>query len=203
MLKPPPARGFTMVELMIGISIVAIVMAIGTPSFTTYLQGSKLASAAQSYLSGVQLARAEAIRRNQPVQFVLTDLPIAPNIQNVAGLNNPNGRNWLVRVLNPVTATFDLVEAKSALEGSYTSTGVPSITVIGAATAPVVFDGTLSFNGFGATTAVATYTLDLQNPNGGTCAPVGPMRCPRIRVAAGGQAHLCDPIAAPGDSRAC
>ncbi|MDQ6627334.1 MAG: GspH/FimT family pseudopilin [Pseudomonadota bacterium] len=180
-------------------------LAIGTPSFTTYLQASKLASAAQSYLTGVQLARAEAIRRNQPVEFVLTDLPIAPNIQNVAGLNNPNGRNWLVRVLNPgPPATFDLIEAKSALEGSFTSTGVPSITVIGAAAAPAVFDGTLSFNGFGAITPVpAAYTLDLRNPSGGACAPAGPMRCPQIRVSAGGQAHLCDPIAAAGDSRAC
>lgn len=202
MLKSFESRGFTMIELMIGISIVAIVLAIGTPSFTAYLQGSKLASAAQSYLSGVQLARAEAIRRNLPVQFILTDMPVGTaNIENLAPVN-PNGRNWLVRVIDPLTANFVLIEAKSALEGSFTSTGVPTVVVLGAG-APVAFDGTLSFNGFGGTSNGSAYTLDLQNPAGGACAPVGPMRCPRIRVSAGGQALVCDPIAALGDSRAC
>lgn len=203
MLNRIAPRGFTLVELMVGLTIVGIVIAMGTPSFAIYLQGGKLASSAQSYLSGVQLARAEAIRRNLPVQFALTDTPIATaNIQNAAALS-VTGQNWLVRVFNPATAVFDLIEAKSALEGSFSSSGVAPVQIAGTATAPVVFDGSISFNGFGGTTTGGTYALDLQNPSGGACAPAGPMRCPRIRVSAGGQALLCDPVAAAGDSRAC
>jgi type IV fimbrial biogenesis protein FimT len=203
MLRTPPKRGFTLIELLVGLSIVGIVLAIGAPSFATYLQGSKLAHAAQSYLAGIQLARAEAIRRNLPVEFVLTDVPLAPGLENVGGIENANGRNWLVRVFNPAAAAFDLIEEKSALEGGYTSTGAPSIVVAGNATAPAVFNGILTFNGFGATTTQSAYVFDLQNPSGGACAPAGPMRCPRIRVAAGGQALVCDVNVPVGDSRAC
>jgi type IV fimbrial biogenesis protein FimT len=196
-------RGFTLVEVMVVLTIVGIVLAFGTPSFVAYLQGAKLASSAQSYLSGVQLARAEAIRRNLLVQFVLTDTPVATaNFQNAAVLS-VTGQNWLVRVFNPTTAVFDLIEAKSALEGSYSSSGTAPVQIAGTATPPAVFDGSISFSGFGGTTTGGVYALDLQNPSGGACAPAGPMRCPRIRVAAGGRALLCDPIVAAGDSRAC
>src|SRR4029077_202013 len=75
-LKTGTAQGFTLVELMVGLTIIGIVIAMGMPGFTTYLQGSKLANSAYSYLSGIQLARAEAIRRNVPVQFILTADPI-------------------------------------------------------------------------------------------------------------------------------
>ena len=195
-------RGFTLVELMVGIAIVGIVMAVAFPGFTTYIQGSKLSNAAQGYLSGIQLARAEAIRRNLPVQFVLTNTPITvANIQNVAGLNIA-GPHWLVRVFNATTAQFDLIQAKSAQEGAFTSTGATSVQINGAG-APVPFDGTIAFNGFGGVANGSAYTLNLQNPAGGACAPAGPMRCPSIRVTAGGNSMVCDPIAAVGDSRAC
>ena len=196
------ARGFTIIELMVGLTIMGVIVALGVPSFATYLQSTKLASSAQSYLSGVQLARAEAIRRNLPVQFVLTDTPVATaNIESVAVLN-VSGQNWLVRVLNPDT-TFSLVEAKSALEGAFSSSGTPPVQITGTATLPAVFDGSISFNGFGGTRTNGAYALDLQNPSGGACAPAGPMRCPRIRVSPGGQVLLCDPQAAASDSRAC
>ena len=204
MLKSGTAQGFTLVELMVGITIVGVVIAMGMPEFTTYLQGSKLANSAYSYLSGIQLARAEAIRRNLPVQFILTDDPISnPNIQNTAALN-PAGQNWVVRVSDPAgpTPPFTLVQAKSAQEGANSSAGGSSVLVVGTATLPAVFDGSITFNGFGATGA--TYALDLSNPKGGACAPAGPMRCPRVRVTAGGQVSVCDPtIVAVGDSRAC
>ena len=205
MLKTGTTRGFTLVELMVGITIVGVVIAMGMPGFTTYLQGSKLANSAYSYLSGIQLARAEAIRRNLPVQFILTDDPISnPNIQNTAALN-PAGQNWVVRVSSDPTGPnppFTLVQAKSAQEGAYSSAGVSSVLVVGTATLPAVFDGSITFNGFGATGA--TYWLDLSNPKGGACAPAGPMRCPRVRVTAGGQVSVCDPnVTVVGDSRAC
>ena len=202
MLKSRTTGGFTLVELMVGLTIVGVVIAVGMPEFTTYLQGSKLASSAYGYLSGIQLARAEAIRRNLPVQFILTDDPIStPNIQNAAALN-PLGKNWLVRVADPATGVFALIQAKSAQEGANASTGVPTVLVAGTATLPAVFDGSITFNGFGATGAA--YQLNLSNPSGGACAPAGPMRCPQVRVTAGGQVSLCDPtIVAVGDSRAC
>ena len=204
MLKGPQHRGFTLIELMVGLSIVGIVIALGTPSFAIYLQSSKLAHSGQSYLSGVQLARTEAIRHNLPVEFVLTNTPVDLNVA-LNAVPSPTGQNWVVRWFDAASApgAYKLIEAKPALEGSFSSTGVPAVQITGSAVPPG-FNGVVAFNGLGATRTGAAYQLDLTNPSGGACAPTGPMRCPRIRVSAGGLSTVCDPlIVASTDSRFC
>jgi prepilin-type N-terminal cleavage/methylation domain-containing protein len=95
-LKPVRWQGFTLVELVVSLSIIAILAAFGLPAMGTYLQNSKLANAAASYYSGIQLARAEAIRRNVETQFVLTGtaittatLPGGGNEEYVIDISNP------------------------------------------------------------------------------------------------------------------
>nr|WP_229503077.1 GspH/FimT family pseudopilin [Pseudoduganella guangdongensis] len=65
--------GLGLIELMIGISIVAILMAAGTPSFIRWMQDAQNRAAAESVLNGLQLARMESLRRNAQVNFKLTD----------------------------------------------------------------------------------------------------------------------------------
>ena len=62
-------RGVTLIELMIGLAIVALVLFVAVPSFGIFLQNSQIRNAAGSVLDGLQLARNEAIRRNSPVRF--------------------------------------------------------------------------------------------------------------------------------------
>lgn len=61
--------GFTLVELMITIAVLAIVMAFAVPSFNDMTLGSKLRSQANDLVAGAALARSEAIKRNQPVSL--------------------------------------------------------------------------------------------------------------------------------------
>jgi len=63
--------GFSLVELMIGIAILGILLALGVPSYTAWIQNTRIRNAAESIQGGIQLARAEAVRRNTPVQFDL------------------------------------------------------------------------------------------------------------------------------------
>lgn len=60
-------RGLTLIELMITIALLAIVIAIGVPSFQSAINGSRLSSAANELSAALQLARAEAVRRNRTV----------------------------------------------------------------------------------------------------------------------------------------
>jgi type IV fimbrial biogenesis protein FimT len=192
------ARGFTIVELMVALTIVGIVMMVGTPLIATMIQNSKLSSATKSYLAGIQTARAEAIRMNRPVDFVLTDSSVAPGVSGSA-----NGKNWVVRWSNAGTPT--LVEGKAGANGTGQQ-GANSVTIFGAVTAPTSgsFSGVLTFNGFGAVNSGETVALDVRNPAGGACAVAdGPMRCQRIQVRPGGQISVCDPKAVAGDSRFC
>ena len=111
MLSSLDQRGFTLVELLdVGLTLLALLLGLGVPAMGTYLQNSKLASAAASYYSGLQMARTEAIRRNVRTEFVLTDTPISTaNLANVAGAD-VSGRNWLVRAASG--AEFAVVEAE-------------------------------------------------------------------------------------------
>lgn len=77
--------GVTLIELLIGLAIVGILVTMGLPSLSTWMQNSQLRSAAESIQSGLQLARGEAVKRNTFVGFTM------------AGPDT----SWSVDVINP------------------------------------------------------------------------------------------------------
>ncbi len=59
--------GFTLVELMVTIAVLAILVAIGIPSFQSTLDKRRLTGAAEQLYADLQYARSEAIKRNANV----------------------------------------------------------------------------------------------------------------------------------------
>lgn len=192
----PGSRGFTLVELMIGLVILAFLLMMGVPAFTTFIQNSKLRSTAETFHAGIQTARAEAVKRNAQVQFILTD-DAGDSSSTQTATASTTGRNWLIRVQDPTTLLWSFIEGKSAAEGSGQTT-TPSVAVTGTASS-------VTFTGFGATTLGSAATFSFTNPTGGSCKSAGgPMRCLSVVVSVGGQARMCDPaVTAAGDTRKC
>ena len=65
--------GFTLIELMVTISIMAILLMIAVPSFQNATLGSKLSSFANNLVSSAHLARSEAIKRNADVTLCVSN----------------------------------------------------------------------------------------------------------------------------------
>lgn len=66
-------KGFTLIELMITISVVTVLSILGAPALSEFMEKNKIKTAATSMNSGIQLARSEAIKRNSTVSFNLTN----------------------------------------------------------------------------------------------------------------------------------
>jgi type IV fimbrial biogenesis protein FimT len=63
-------RGFNLVELMITITVLGILLMVGLPAYTDWMQNLKVRSGTESVQNGLQLARTTAIARNSQVSFV-------------------------------------------------------------------------------------------------------------------------------------
>lgn len=92
-------HGVTLIELMIAIVIFGILLAMGVPAYSGWVQNQQIRTAAESILNGIQLTRAEAVRQNTNVQFSLTALPMS---------------DWQVSV----ASTAAVIQTRSSQEGS-------------------------------------------------------------------------------------
>lgn len=64
---PHRSAGFTLLELMVTIALAAIVLGIGVPSFSSFIAGQRVKTAAAELANTAVLARSEAIKRNANV----------------------------------------------------------------------------------------------------------------------------------------
>lgn len=59
--------GFTLIELMVTIAVIAILTMVAVPSFSAAMLSNKLAGYANNFVASALLARSEAIKRNVAV----------------------------------------------------------------------------------------------------------------------------------------
>lgn len=188
--------GLTLVELGIGLVVLTTLISLGAPSFSEWLNNSQILTAAEGFQNGLQLARAEAVRRNVPVYFQATNT-LADGCTASA-----TGANWVVRLddANGNCATSaNIIQSRPAAEAS-------------ARVALAAECATLTFNGMGQLNDRADcelpedgqFDFNFSIP-GGTCAAAGgPLRCRRVVVTLGGQVRICDPAVTDNtDPRVC
>ena len=67
-------QGFTLIEMMVTIALVAIFSSLAAPSFREMIAAQRAKAAVSAVSGALWLARSEAIKRNTPVGFSLTSL---------------------------------------------------------------------------------------------------------------------------------
>lgn len=79
--------GFTLLEMMVTVSLVAIVSGLAVPSIGVWLDNARVDGAANNFVASIGMARTEAVRRGQSVQV----LPIT--------LTTDWSKGWCVRIV--------------------------------------------------------------------------------------------------------
>lgn len=194
--------GFSLIELIVVMAIFAMLAMVGVPTLFTFMENSKIRTAAQNFYTAAQAAREEAVRRNIGTQLVLTSAAPTADSKDTATLTS-TGPNWIVRLTTADSAVFDFVEGGSVSGTSTRADGATSVAVAASTASGAVTS--VTFNPLSNTTLTQVATFAFTNPGGGACvAAAGPMQCLNVQIYPGGRIHLCDPTATgAADTRRC
>jgi len=206
-----PARGFSLIELIVVMAIMVMMMMMAAPSFSVWIANSRIRVTAESVLSGLQVAKSEAVARNTRVRFQLTS-----TLDNTCVLS-ATGLNWIIN-LDPNVNADEVVGRCATAPNPMASPSVAADAPFILQTRPAAGSGSsavnatapsLVFNGLGRIAPPlppGNITIDVNNPTNGTCfAAGGELTCLRIVITPAGQVRMCDPNPdlPAGDPRIC
>jgi len=62
-------RGFTLIEMMVAVTVLAILLSIGIPTFSDVIRNNRTAATTNDLVGALNLARSEAMKRGSPVSI--------------------------------------------------------------------------------------------------------------------------------------
>ena len=180
------SSGFSLIELMIGITVLGISLALAMPSYRTWIQNTHIRNAAESIQSGMRKAHAEAVSRNTSMSFILgagSSWTVSDSSTDLVIESSPNGEN----------------------SGNISVTSIPAASTtltlnnLGGVVGNKDGSATLRLISIDSTLLAVTDSRDLKITvgTGGTCSLDG-IGC------VGSVIRMCDPnVSAPTDPRIC
>ncbi|MBS0325151.1 MAG: GspH/FimT family pseudopilin [Proteobacteria bacterium] len=176
-------RGFTLVELMVVLAIIAILLILGTPLFSTFVANSRIRTAAEVFANALSQARIEAIKRNEPVEFLMSSGWLVCTVADSAAGNCAQGN---------AAVLFQGAGKEGTSEVTVTATpsGATRITFdqLGNIIAVSPIDS-----------SAALTQVDIDVP-GGSSVNSTPLR---VLIETGGGVHLCNPAVSSPNPEAC
>jgi type IV fimbrial biogenesis protein FimT len=108
---PRAERGFNLIEMMIAVTLLAILIMLGLPEYRQWIQNTQIRTSAESVLNGLQLARADAVKRNTTVTFAIASnnwtVTVAGSGENIQSRSGKEGSPNAVIAATQNTVTFN------------------------------------------------------------------------------------------------
>ncbi|MES2878897.1 MAG: GspH/FimT family pseudopilin [Pseudomonadota bacterium] len=175
-------NGFTLIELMVTIALVAILLAVAAPSLSTFQRNAELTSFSNSMLAGINAARGEAMKRGRYALVVPTD-----------GTNWGSG--WLVFVdvdrSQTYTAANDITILTKEASPSYLTITPKSGTSAADSPPYIMFDASGYSKTKSGSFGALTFTIARND-----IATSDYSQTRRISISSGGRVKICKPISA-------
>jgi type IV fimbrial biogenesis protein FimT len=195
------ASGFTMIEMVVTMTIFAILVALGIPSMTTWIRNNKVRTVTDSLQTGLRLAQAESLRRSRQVVFALTNSTTPTTIPLPSAVG---GTSWAIWTVPSMTNAID--ETPAFIQSGVLSNASAQVTISTTANITAVcFNsvGRLVANTSANVTAITGGDVCQQPPppaTPGTASVLqfnvnvaGADRPLQVNLGLGGQVHMCDP----------
>ncbi len=155
-------HGFTIIELMIAVALLAIVAAIATPSFSFMMMNNRMASEINQFVGSLHYTRSEAIKRGENVRVCTS----------VNGTNCDATNDWTNGWIVIIDSSSTVLKVYPALRGGDTLIGD------GNTGDAIRFNANGFATGFNGTVKMCESDNDLSNARGVIVAATG-----RIRLA--------------------
>jgi len=104
--------GFTLIELMMTITILAVVLVVAVPNIRDMIVNNRLATQANNFIAALTVARSEAIKRR-----------VTTRVQSWDVANDSDTANWALGWQVIDTSNAEVIREFNALQGGSTLTG--------------------------------------------------------------------------------
>jgi type IV fimbrial biogenesis protein FimT len=198
-----------LVELMVGLAIVATVFAWAVPNFSTWIGNVRTRAAAESLLFGLQQTKSDAVTRNTAVRFQLTS-----NLGNDCTLTD-TGSHWVVDLARGSGVANKCGTAPSDKDDPFILHKSETVSNPGAVTIAAAFNP-VPGSGAASPTSITLDALGRPTFNAGTveytvypgstedCSHLGgDMTCLRVIVSSAGQIRMCNLALTAPNPQAC
>ena len=106
--RPRRARGFTILEMMVVVTIIGVIVAVAAPGMRSFLLGQQVKGLAFDMTNDLLLARSEALKRNLSVSVARS------------------GDSWNTGWTTVASGTSELISKRNASASSVTVSGAPA-----------------------------------------------------------------------------
>lgn len=152
-------RGFTLVELMVTLAVMAILMGIAAPAFVDFVRAVRASSTVSALNGALSLARSEAVKRNVRACVYSADWSAGWSVRIDSNSNSSCSDNTDVEI-----RAFSGISATSTLTVTQGGASVTEVAYLGSGRRASANDVTLAFRSVsGACTANRDRDLTVSN----------------------------------------